>query len=231
MCYGVSMRARFTLIELLVVLAIIGVLASLLLPSLSKARSKAKIAVELSNRSQLGVASFAYGKENNGHFPYRKNTSFLHSLKYNGQDNLNISLVEKYIGLGAEIRERIMFCDSTLWDIRNPYLHNEYTNNHTQNAANYCTLNYYNIPKNGTLLEPDFRNDTLMQSSGDNPLWGCMLLNNGIEWMGHDAPKTIDEAIGSSTVFVDGGAKWMRASTFKDVWLAPGGFRYYMGVR
>ena len=54
----------FTLIELLVVVAIIGILASLLLPVLGEAREDARRAVCVSNMKQLGVAIFLYTDDN-----------------------------------------------------------------------------------------------------------------------------------------------------------------------
>ena len=56
---------RFTLIELLIVIAVIGILLTLLLPSLSKARNKAKTVMCLSNLRQTSVLSMRYSKENN----------------------------------------------------------------------------------------------------------------------------------------------------------------------
>jgi prepilin-type N-terminal cleavage/methylation domain-containing protein len=59
------MNKKFTIIELLVVVAIIGILATLLLPSLNRAREAAKIAVCTSNQSQLALAYNLYSMENN----------------------------------------------------------------------------------------------------------------------------------------------------------------------
>ena len=63
------MKNKFTLIELLVVVAIIGILVTLLLPSLSKAREIAKHAVCQSNKKQHYTVVATYGKNNKNKYP------------------------------------------------------------------------------------------------------------------------------------------------------------------
>jgi len=62
-------KYRFSLIELLVVIAIIGILASFLLPVLSKARKTSRMAVCISQHKQIGIGLFQYLTDHNDILP------------------------------------------------------------------------------------------------------------------------------------------------------------------
>jgi prepilin-type N-terminal cleavage/methylation domain-containing protein/prepilin-type processing-associated H-X9-DG protein len=64
-----NMKKKFTLIELLVVITILGILLTLLLPSLRAAKENTKTVVCLSNLRQIGVSFSMFSKDESGEIP------------------------------------------------------------------------------------------------------------------------------------------------------------------
>jgi len=68
---GKRTNGAFTLIELLVVIAIIGILASMLLPSLAKAKESGRRMSCVNNEKQLAISMSMYAQDNSGYYPPR----------------------------------------------------------------------------------------------------------------------------------------------------------------
>jgi general secretion pathway protein G len=64
-----SLARAFTLIELLTVIAIIGILAAILIPTVGAVRTQARLAECTSNLRQLGIALASYADAHRGAFP------------------------------------------------------------------------------------------------------------------------------------------------------------------
>lgn len=91
-----NFTGTFTLIELLVVISIIAILASMLLPALSKAKEKSKTISCQSSLKQIGTAVFGYVGDYSEYLPHAGDSS---STRLDGASICWKAQVAPYLGI------------------------------------------------------------------------------------------------------------------------------------
>lgn len=133
------MHKKFTLLELLIVIAIIGILASMLLPSLVKAKMSAKRVSCLNNLKQLGTAQMMYVSDNKLKFTpahMSSNLSYDDLLaEYNGRTLTDAEKSASSFPLSSNPNNAGLVCPSHEWTSTTVYQRSYSIN---------CGTNWYN---------------------------------------------------------------------------------------
>ncbi len=217
-------KARgFTLIEMLVVISIIAVMVALLLPALHNARDLGVRMQCLSRVRQLGMATFNYAADSEDVPPFRPvadstEAAILDVISggwtpHNARTFYKAStgrsyFIDHYIVLERAIA---LSCPSTLFDVLNPAINNNY-------VRNFMSYQYYpgsdanrwfsTDPPPGR-EQPDYT--TINAARKQVPLWGCLSasLSGAATLLAHNRPNVYEGGFqGMNNVFNDGSGRW-----------------------
>lgn len=214
----------FTLIEMLTVIAILGLLAALLVPTLGAAKSRAARTKCLANLRQVALATTTFADDNEGRLPDRGNIGLPHEIgTFPGNTvtwDLNKRLVDRYMG-GNRIA---LFCPSRLLRVRYPTLMSpDYT-------SMYCTYAYNYMPASSgrwTITpQPDLSRLTTAPP-GAFSLWNCLTVKSGLLYLAHDRAGEVDVPEGCTSARIDGSVGWVVWADMERFFDAANGQLYY----
>ena len=189
----------FTLIELLTVIAIIGILAAIVIPTVGKVRETARRAVDSSNLRQIGQAALIFAADNNDRLPGNKISTTAASFGRNSTsgDPITPSLFAAALAQGGGLT------DANLWI-------SAADKSPDSSVANVNVSTILNSNKDGFSTNPNFEDLVLA--------WGVV---GGLK-TGDGSTKPIAFTRG---LLAGGGTEWDDSGVYGD----EGGYVVFLG--
>lgn len=217
-------RGGFTLIELLTVIAIIGILAAIIIPTVGKVRATATKATCASNLRQLAHASQTFAADNKGVLPTRELGSsniWRDWTQPHAYSKPNVELLLPYLAAAAGTSERrevvsLLYCPGPLKNFIGPNTNNT---NYSGATAVYITYSYYNLRRINTTVLADYgiTNPNDLKKADRipprYPLWSCLTFERSGSYIGHSEPNVAGGGFsGQNMARADGSVHWVKGA-------------------
>jgi hypothetical protein len=230
---GAGSRA-FTLIELLTVIAIIGILAAIIIPTVGAVRKSALKAQCASNLHQMGVAVNLYRNDNRNRMPDGQGIDGVGTDNHVNLQRIGANLRDAFVGKPGEAKSgygmtwEMLFCRGN-----STYTNTWMTEGQRTSTGTSIPIGYLYLPGTSVNVATSKGSQTSIYKRLAEPL-GYKLVAADVNrqyngsWAGGVNHSSDENLVGGNHLYVDGSVKWIEGTAFGTTpALSSDGSQYY----